>query len=514
MIVIARVFGFVRYRVLAGFYGKEELDIFFAAFRIPDLIFEILISGALTASFIPFYIKYQNDKKSQDENISTIINVITLALFVLIAVLSIFLHPIMTLITPGFSKEKIDQITFYSQIILIGQLPFLAIGSFLTGISQAKKMFFLPAIAPIVYNVMIIIMTLFFTSSFSLLAPVLGVVAGAGLFLIIQLPVLPLAHFNYQLVIKRTRELWEFFRMIVPRIFTTIIAQIDATVDLTLTSLLGTGSYTVFYLAQHLQLLPVSVLGIAFGQASLPYLSEMNQENRRDELKKIIVDSMLNLFFFTIPIASFFVFARTPLVRLFFGGPKFDWDATTQTAITLSYFAMAMPLHAIYYFLTRCFYALFDSKTPFFLSLISLFVNIALSVYFVLIIKLPVWALAISFSTSMTVNVILLLIILYKKINGYDLKTLFIETFKIAFATILSSVFVYYSLKLFDNLVFDTTRTINVFFLLLVTGLLYLASYLFLSWAFNIKEVYLIAKMILKAKEYRKKIIEIYSQVQ
>ena len=130
---------------------------------------------------------------------------------------------------------------------------------------------------------------------------------------------------------------------------TVLVHQVDATIDLTLTSLLGAGSYTVFYLAQHLQLLPVSVIGMAYGQASLPYLSELFQEKKIDQFKKIVADSILSLFFLTIPIASFFIFARTPLVRLFFGGQKFDWAATVQTAVALSYFALSLPVHSIYY---------------------------------------------------------------------------------------------------------------------------------------------------------------------
>jgi putative peptidoglycan lipid II flippase len=513
MIVVARIFGFMRHRVLTNFYVKEELDIFYSAFRIPDLIFEILITGALTASFIPFYIKHIGNKKLQDEYISSIINIVTLFLVVFIFIFSLFLHPIIAFITPGYDDAKIQQITFFAQLLLLGQLPFLALGNFLTGISQAKKMFLLPALAPIIYNVGIIVATLAFAKSMYLLAPIIGVIGGAVLFLLIQLPVVKMAHFQYHLVIRKAKELMDFFKVVIPRIFTVAIAQIDATVDLSLTSLLGAGSYTVFYYAQHLQLLPVSVVGIAFGQASLPYLSEMWKEKKMEEFKRIIVDSILNLFFFAIPITAFFIFARTPLVRLFYGGQKFDWDGTIMTAFTLSYFALSVPAHTIYYFLTRCFYAFFDSKTPFYISLFSLSLNMAMSLFFILVLKLPVWSLAISFSMSMIVNVVLLMVILYIKINGYDTKTLFIETFKICLATLLSSIFVYYVLRLFDNLIFDTTRTINVFFLMVTMGMLYLSTYLFLAWVFDIREAYLITRMFLKVKEYQKKIVEFYSQV-
>lgn len=169
MIVVSRIFGFLRYRILAGYYSKEQLDIYFASFRIPDFIFEILITGALTATLIPIFIKYQKNKKDLDENISSIFNLIFIAMTIFIFVLLFFSNPLISFITPGYSKEKVDQIIFFSQILLIGQLPFMIVGNFLTGIGQANKMFFLTAIAPIVYNIAIIVVTWAFSAQFNLL---------------------------------------------------------------------------------------------------------------------------------------------------------------------------------------------------------------------------------------------------------------------------------------------------------------------------------------------------------
>ncbi|MDO8497646.1 MAG: murein biosynthesis integral membrane protein MurJ [bacterium] len=513
MFIVARAFGFLRYRVLAGYFVKEQLDVFYAAFRMPDLVFEILITGALTTSFIPFYMKYRHNKELHSEQISSIINAITLSLVIFIIIFTLLLPHVMFLITPGFSKEKNDQIIYFSQILLISQLPFLTLGNFLTGISQAHKMFLVPAIAPILYNIPIIIMTFFFAPTLGLSAPLIGVVLGAFLFFMIQLPILFWSDFSYLVVIKRTKELVDFFKMTIPRIFTVIVSQIDATIDLSLASLLGAGSYTVFYLGQHLQLLPVSVIGIAFSQASLPYLSEMQKENNMDGFRKVIVESVLNLFFFSIPITSLLIFARTPIVRLFFGAEKFDWDATRLTALTLSYFALSLPFHTIYYFITRCFYALFDSRTPFYVSLITIFINTILSLTFILVYHLPVWSLAVSFSTAMIMNTIILFFILHARLQKLDLHGLFVETSKIIGATILSSLPVYYFIKLFDNLILDTSRTINVFFLMSLAAVLYFLLYLFLSWIFNIRQVYLIGRMIMKAKEYQKKVLEIYTGI-
>ncbi|MEK7079465.1 MAG: murein biosynthesis integral membrane protein MurJ, partial [Patescibacteria group bacterium] len=506
--MISGIFGFLRYRILAGYFTKEELDIFFAAFRLPDLIFEILITGALTSSFIPVFIKYQKNKEELEQHISSIFNLLLIILVMIVIVLYFSMDSLIPFITPGFKGEKLMQVILYSKILLISQLPFLVAGNFLTGIAQAHKTFFITSVAPILYNLSVIVGTLLFASQFHLLAPILGVSVGAVLFFLIQIPIIITFEIKYRLTIKITNGVKEFFKMIGPRILTVIITQIDATIDLSLTSLLGSGSYTIFYLAQHLQLLPVSVIGVAFGQASLPYLSEMVEQGRQDELKKIIIESLLNLFFFTVPIMVFFVFARTPLIRVFFGGEKFDWDATVQTAYTLSYFALSLPFHAVYYFLTRCFYALFDSKTPFIISLFTIALNTLLSLYFILVVKLPIWSLAISFSVSVIANSTILFIILSARLKNMDIPFFIKEISKMTLASCLASLPAYYLIKLMDNLLLDTTRTINVFVLLTSSALLYFLLYLLLSWLLNIKEMYSISRLFAKAKLFQKKITE------
>jgi len=514
MIVVSRIFGFWRYRILTGFFTKEELDIFFASFRLPDLIFEILITGALTATLIPIFIKYQKNQKELEINISSIFNLIMISLLVFVAVLSLVMPLIIPIITPGFSTSQNNQVIFYSRILLIGQLPLLMIGNFLTGVSQANKTFIVSAVAPVLYNLAVIIFTILFGAQLYLLAPVIGTVIGAALFFFIQIPIFFVIDFHFLPVIRFTGATRDFFRMVVPRIFTVIITQIDATIDLSLTTLLGSGSYTIFYLAQHLQLLPVSVIGVAFGQASLPYLSEMHREDKNEDLKNIIADSVLNLLFLTVPIAFFLIFARTPTVRLFFGAQKFDWVATVETAVTLSYFALSIPFHSIYYLLTRCYYAVLDSRTPFYVSLISTLLNIILSLCAILILKLPVWSLALSFSASIIINVIALGIILHFKLKGFAWQMILWTIIKIVFSALCASVVTYYLIKILDLFVFDTSRTINIFFVLTIGGSTYLMLYLFLAWLLNIKQFYLITKLLLKAKTYHKKISEITVGIQ
>jgi putative peptidoglycan lipid II flippase len=514
MMLVARIFGFLRYRVLTGIFTTEELDVFFASFRIPDLIFEILITGALTTTFIPFFIKYKNNQEQQNKYISSFINFVLIAIFIAIVILIALMPLIIPVITPGFEGEKIRQITLFSQMLLVGQLPFLVIGNFYTGIAQARKAFIIPAIAPAVYNIAIIILTILFYENMHLMAPVIGVMAGSVLFLIVQMPIMRITPFRYRLVLVKSKEMWNMFKMAVPRMMTSIVSQIDATIDLSLTTLVGAGSYTMFYFAQHLQLLPISLIGIAFGQASLPYLTELYQEKKMGAFKKIIVESVLNLFYLTLPIMVFLIVARTPIVRLFYGGDKFDWDATVITARTLSFFALSLPLHAIYYFLTRCFYALFDSRTPFYISLFSIAFNATLSIYFIIFLNLPVWSLAISFSIGMNLNVLILFFILVRRLHGFEWRMFIVEMIKISAAVIISGCFLFFSQRLLDGLVFDTSRTINVFLLLMTNGILFVLLYLGTTWLVGVKEMYLLTRMILKLKGYQRKYSEVSTPVQ
>jgi putative peptidoglycan lipid II flippase len=510
MIIVSRIFGFVRYRILAGYFTKDQLDIFFASFRIPDLIFELLITGAITSTLIPIYIQYSKDEKERAKVISSILNAVLIILAVLVVVLVPCMPLIVPLIAPGFHGEKMQEIVTYSQILLVSQLPFLVIGNFLTGIAQAQKRFFITAIPPIIYNISVIIATYFFAPTLGLNAPIWGVVGGAILFTVIQIPIAHVIRDHYYVGIARHTGVSDFFRMIGPRLLTIVAAQIDATIDLTLTTLLGSGAYTIFYFAQHLQLLPVSVIGMSFGQASLPYLSELVESKKPDALAKIITESLMNVIFLTTPLAAYFIFARTPLVRMFFGGEKFDWDATVQTAFLLSYFAISIPIHAIYYVLTRCFYALLDTKTPFYASIIGIVINTALSVLFVVIAKMPVWSLGISFSLSISLQVLILFIFLNKKV-AFQVGTMALSVGKIMFASVVAAPLPYIMIKLMDNLLLDTTRTINIMLLLGVSFVTYLLLYLFASWLLDVHELYVVTQLTIKAKEFQKKITEIYS---
>jgi putative peptidoglycan lipid II flippase len=511
MIIISRVFGLIRYRTFATFFTKEELDIFFAAFRLPDLVFEILITGALSSAFIPIYIKYKKDPKELYTNISSIINLVFLSLAVIIVIIVIFADPIVRIMTPGFTDAQVEYVVYLSRILIVGQLPFLVMGNMLSGISQANQTFMISAIAPIVYNIGIIGGTIILAPYLWLFGPVIGVVFGAFLFFIVQVPTMYILRFNYRPFTFNKKVLHEFITLFVPRTLSVITTQIDLTIDLTLSTLLGSGSYTIFYFAQHLQLFPVSFVGVAFGQASLPYISNLFKDGQIATIKKLFVDSILQLLYISIPLSLFFIFARTPIVRIIFGGRKFDWIGTNSTALTVSIFALSIPMHTIFYFITRSFYASHDTRTPFVINFMSVALNASLSYFFISYLKLGVWSLGLAFSIAVSINVIALITAFYFKIKGFDFTKLIVHTVKIYVTGFCASIAPYLLLKLMDDLLIDTARTINVLTLLTMTFLLFVLCYAFFSWLFNVEEIYMFRHIVRRFTSFKKQIEEVYS---
>lgn len=500
MMVISRFLGLIRNRTFATYFGKEELDLLLAAHRLPDFVFEILITGALSSAFIPLFIKYQKDKKELYANVSTIINLIALLLGIFIVFAFTFAGVIIPLITPGFTAAQNQEVINISRILIISQLPFFVLGNILSGIAQARKIFMLTAIAPLIYTIGVIAGTIFLSDSLWLYGPAVGTVTGAFLFFFVQIPILHITHFRYQFRAFDRKIIKEFFTLFVPRTLSVLTSQIEQTIDLSLATLIGSGSVTVVNFAQRLQLFPVAFVGMAFGQASLPYISSLHKERKFTAIRKLFVDSILQLLYLSVPLAFFFIFARTPLVRIAYGGRRFDWEATVLTASTLSYFALSIPFHSIFYFVTRAFYASHDTKTPLYINFFSITLNIVLSVMSIFVFKLPVWALGLSFSTAITINVLIHLVAFYRKIHGYDMNRLIFHTVKIYLISFLASLPAYIMLKVFDQLIFDTTRTLNVFFLLGMSGIIMGSAYVFFSWLFNVEEIFILGKLARKVR--------------
>lgn len=502
MVFVSRILGLLRDRLLAAYFVPDELGVYFAAFRLPNLLFELLVMGALTSAFIPVFTKYITKEHEQEAYriAATVINLtIILLVFISIPIL-LWTDHISRFLAPGFSEPEIALMAKFTRFMILFQVFPLMVGNFLTGILQSYKLFLIPALAPVIYNVGIIIAIIVFVSPFGLWAPVIGVGIGALLFVLIQVPLLFSLGYKHRFVLDfRHPGVKEVGKLMAPRTFGLAISQVDTTVDLMLASILGARMVTIFNFAQHLQQLPVGLFGMTVAQAALPSLSTSVAKQDMDNFKETLVSAIHQILFFILPASVLFIVLRIPVVRLVFGADRFDWTATVLTGTTLSFFSVSLFAQATSQVLTRGFYALYDSKTPVLVGIFSILINTGCSILFITYWHLPIWSLGLSTSIASIINMTMLFFLLDKKISYFSRYDLIITPLKMVFASLIMGVSLYMPLKIFDQLIFDTTRTFGLILLTGFTGSVGMFTYFFLSWVLGIGEfrsmVYLLRRV-------------------
>lgn len=507
-VALSRLLGLIRDWLLVTKFTPQLLGVYFAAFRIPNMIFELLVMGALTSAFIPVFTTYLDTKGKREafKVASSVIN-IGFVIFTLFTILMIiFTKEISRVLAPGFNSAEIEQMVSFTRIIMIAQVFPLIIGTFFTGILQSFKNFLLPALAPVVYNIGIIIGIIVLSPFFGLYGPVFGVVIGAILFAVIQAPLVfslgykPLL--NFDIKHPGTREIG---KLMLPRTVGLAVSQIDTTIDLMLSTLLGGVAVTVFNFAQHLQQVPIGMFGASIAQATLPTLSSTFAQKDTKKFKKIFFSAFYQILFFIVPLSSILIVLRLPIVRLVFGIKSLlDLSTTSEISRTLAFFSTSLFAQALIQLVARGFYALHDSKTPVIVGALGVVSNTVLSLLFVIYFHLGVWSLALSTSIASIFHLFLMLFLLHKKVNLFDRWELFLPPIKIFLSGLVTGVALYIPIKLLDQLVFDTTRTINLMMLTSVSTIVGLSVYFFLAWFLEVAEMSLIFKLFQKAKVFRR----------
>lgn len=504
MVATSRFLGLIRDRMLAARFSADELGVYFAAFRIPNLLFELLVMGALTTAFIPVFTRFLTQEKEEDafRMAAIIINTSVILLSVIAVPMFLWAVPVSRVFAPGFTEEQIDLMARFTRVMLVFQVGPLLIGNFFTGILQSFRSFLVPALAPVVYNIGIIIGIIVLTPYFGLLSPVIGVGIGSIFFMVIQIPVLLSVGYRHRLSLDiHHKGVRDVLKLMGPRTLGLAAAQVDTTVDLILASFLGARMVTIFNFAQHLQQLPVGLFGATIAQAALPTLSFSAANDDREALKRAIMTSLHQMLFFILPVSVLFIVLRTPVVRLVFGAGRFDWEATVLTGMTLSMFSLSLGFQAIIHLLARAYYALYDSKTPVAIAIVSILANALLSIAFIHWLKLPVWSLGLSTSLASIVHAVVLFILLDKRLNSFSRSDFWFPLVKMSVAALVAGIAIYIPLKILDQLVFDTTRTFGLILLTGTTSLVGLGVYFFLAWVMGVGEVHSFISMIKRVRK-------------
>ena len=508
-VLFSRILGLLRDRLLAGrFFGGNEwqLDVYFAAFRLPDMIFQLLVIGALSAAFIPVFSEYLEKNKNEAYLVASSIINIVLTFFILFGLLIfIFAPQLCRLIAPSFSPEKIALMSSLTRIMLFAQ-AFFCVSNFLTGIIQSNQRFLVPALAPIIYNLGIIFGIIVLTPTFGIYGPTFGVVIGALLHFLVQIPLALKLGFSY------IPTSWEFshpavreiVRLMLPRTLALAISQIEATVAVFLATSLAAGSLTIFYFAQHLMNLPVGLFGSTIGQAALPTLSQNMAKKDWQEFKKIFLSSFFQIIYLALPASAILLILRVPAVRLAFGAKNFPWQATILTGKTLAFFTFAIFSQSIIQILVRGFYALHNTKTPLVIGAVGVLINVFLSVLLTFRFGFGVLGLAAATSVASFLHAVLLFVFLDREVLGFERKSVFIPLFKMSLATLVTAVFLWIPMRVLDRYILDTTRTINLIVLTIVATLVGLGVYVLVSFVLKISELSVLVGLVKRIGQWRK----------
>ena len=493
--------GLVRNHLLAAFFYGADLDVYFAAFVIPDTIFQLLVVGAVSAAFIPVYQDYFS-KSEEDANhmANAALTIIGGLLFLLTAVIMIFARPLAGVLA-HFSPKELDLMANLIRLMSIAQL-FFTLSAFLTGVLQSRQRFLIPAIAPILYNLGTIIGIIVLGNRFGIYAAAAGVVFGSLLHFIVQLPTAKSLGYTPGLNIKPNHPgVRTMLRLMPPRTLALGLDQIERAVAVNLTSMFAIGSLSMFNFARQLYILPISLFGVSLSQASFPSLAAEAGSQDRDKFIKTLSSSILQIFFFALPASVLILVLRVPLVRIAFGSRSFPWDATLTTARALSVLALSIAPQAVTHTLTRALHALKDTKTPVYSGIITMIIFVGGSYIFGNVLNLGVVGITGGMALSNTVDFVLLYMILRSRIGSLHIT---FRLFKMVVVSVITGFFLWIPMRLLDQFVFDTTHTLPLVALTLTVSAVGFAVYLLFCYIFRIEELKEVILMAKKVGNWRK----------
>ncbi|MBM3249616.1 MAG: murein biosynthesis integral membrane protein MurJ [Candidatus Omnitrophica bacterium] len=469
----SRLLGFVRDIVIARLFGIREIaQAFVVAFRIPNLFRDFVGEGAANASLVPVFSEYslKQDKEEFWRLANVVLNLLLVVLSAIVLLGIIFSPLIIRLIAPGFiaSPEKFLATVKLNRIIF-PYLLLICLAAYSTGILNSLKHFSIPAFAPCLLNISIIICALAFGEGIVGLAS--GVLIGGILQLAIQIPVLYKKGFRLNPAAGfRHPEVKTIGRLMLPRIASSSIYQLNNFVDSIFGSLVwfvGEGGVAVLYFAYRLIQFPLGIFSNALSQALLPTFSTQSLEPDREGLKSTLAWALRAVSFVIVPAQAAFIFLAKPVVLVLFGGGRFDSTAVDLTASCLIFYSIGLSAYGANKILQSCFFGLKDTLTPAKISGLALGMNIALNC--LLMFPLKIAGIALATSISGVVSFLVLFNILRRKIGDFRVAEVVFSFVRIALASLCMGLVAYlcfykgHSLKLNNYLNLGLTVFLSLF---------------------------------------------------
>ena len=465
----SRLAGFIRDRILAGQFGAGAvLDSYYAAFLVPDLLFSLLVIGALSASFIPLFTKHYRGLGGKNKAwnlVNVIVNLIGISLLVASLGLFFFAPQIAHIIAPTFSDAKLTMVTAFTRVMLISDW-LLALSVVYGSALQGMKRFLIYSLSPILYNLGIIFGAVVLTKSMGPIGLACGVVIGAALHFALQYFGVRSAGYRYRFLWRpRDADAREIGRLMVPRTMGVAVNQLNNVILVMIATTLAAGSVTIFQFAYNIQFFVVGVVAVSFAIAAFPALSESAAKNDTDGFTETLSQTVRQILFFIIPATVVFLLLRAQIVRVVVGAGEFGWEETIKTADTLAFFTLSFFAQGLVFLLARAFYAYRDTVTPFVAGLINALFTVVAAMLFVR--EFGVAGLGLAFSLAALVNVSILWITLRIKVGSLREPEILQSLFRISIAAIFAGV----TIQLMKSVVVAVIRN-DTFFGVLFQGLI------------------------------------------
>lgn len=497
--LLSQLLGLLRDRFLASHFGAGEvLDLYYSAFRVPDFIFAVVASLVSFSVLIPYLEHKKEEGPSQVKKfIDTIFSFFFVSITVACGIAMIFMPQISKLLFSNLKDSQLDQIIVLSRIMLLSPF-FLGLSNLLASVTQIHKRFLLYAITPLVYNLAIIFGIMFLAPTMGIAGVALGVVLGAFLHALVQIPFARSVGLLPDFTIPFS---WQEVKKVIvpslPRTITLSSASLVMIVLVSLASKLEVGSIAVFTFSMNLYYVPLSIIGISYSMAAFPVLSALLTRGEKDKFISQIIGATRHIIFLSLPIMVLFIVLRAQIVRTILGSGNFNWSDTRLTAACFALFSLCVVFQSIGFLITRAYYASGKTKEPFFIALFSSAVMVCLPIFFLKLFTtvpsmlellasllkvenlkgLEILALPLGFSIGTIIQSVALFFF-FKKEFPFDASLIYKTFYQSLIGASLGGFTAYIGLNIFDNF-FDLTTLQGIFLQGLLAGIMGVLAHIY-----------------------------------
>jgi putative peptidoglycan lipid II flippase len=435
--------------VLNAFGTSGEMDAFIAANRVSETLFTLVAGGALASAFIPTFtsLLVKDDNRGAWKLASAIANLILLIL-TLAALLAVILAPLIVryILAPGFAANPAqEQLAVDLMRLMLPSAVLFGLSGLVIGILNSKQIFFLPALAPAMYQLGMIFGVLVLAPSMGIHGLAWGVLIGAAGYLLIQLPVLLRMGGKYSPILGlKLPAVREVGRLMLPRLLGLAFVQLNFWVNIRLATRISQGSVTGVYFAFTLMLMPQALIAQSIAIAALPTFSAQFAQNKLTEMRSSLASTLRSVLLLSIPAAVGLIILRQPLVELLYQRGEFTALSTQLVAWALLWYAFGLVGHSVVEIMVRAFYAMHDTKTPVLIGIAAMTLNILLSFAFVALFArwgwMPHGGLALANSLATMLEMIVMVFLMRGRLQGLEGRRILIAFVKSAIAVFIMAL--------------------------------------------------------------------------